>query len=65
MLADPGCVEVLHTRLDVEFTGTLTLGATSVDFDGMLARELNAWIATDIDVDRFWALVEASVARLA
>ena len=65
LLADPGCIDVVHTRLDVELTGTLTLGATSVDFDGMLGREPNAWVATGIDVDRFWAQVEASVARLA
>ena len=65
VLADPGCVEVVHTRLDVELTGTLTLGATSVDFDGMLSREPNAWVATGIDVDRFWDAVVASVARLA
>lgn len=65
VLADPGCVELVHTRLDVERAGTETTGATSVDFDGMLRREPNAWVATGLDVDRFWGLVEAAVARLA
>ena len=55
----------MHTRLDVELAGTETVGATSVDFDGMLRREPNAWVATGLDVDRFWGAVEASVARLA
>lgn len=65
VLADPGCVELVHTRLDVERAGTETTGATSVDFDGMLRREPNAWVATGLDVDRFWGLVETAVARLA
>lgn len=65
VLADPGCVQLVHTRLDVERAGTDTTGATSVDFDGMLRREPNAWVATGLDVDRFWGLVEAAVARLA
>ncbi|RXZ66826.1 nucleoside hydrolase [Agromyces albus] len=64
VLADPGCVELEHTRLDVELAGTETAGATSVDFDGMLRREPNAWVATGLDVDRFWGLVETAVSRL-
>ncbi|MDQ0893797.1 nucleoside hydrolase [Agromyces ramosus] len=65
VLADPACVELRHTRLDVELNGSETAGATSVDLDGMLRREPNAWVATVLDVDRFWAGVAASVARLA
>lgn len=65
VLADPGCVELRHTRLDVELSGVETVGATSVDLDGMLEREPNAWVATAVDVERFWAGLAASVARLA
>jgi len=65
VLADPGCVGLRHTRLDVELRGLETAGATSVDLDGMLGREPNAWVAVEIDVVRFWAGVAASVARLA
>lgn len=64
VLADPECVELVQTRLDVELAGTETAGATSVDFDGMLRREPNAWVATGLDVDRFWGLVETAVERL-
>ncbi|MCD5345726.1 nucleoside hydrolase [Agromyces sp. S2-1-8] len=64
VLADPDCVALRRTRLDVELQGTETLGATSVDFDGMLRREPNAFVAVELDVDRFWGLVEASLARL-
>ncbi|SIN85244.1 nucleoside hydrolase [Agromyces cerinus] len=65
VLADPCCVEVRRARLDVELLGTETAGATSVDLDDMLAREPNAWVAVGLDVERFWAGVAASVARLA
>ncbi|WP_350348634.1 nucleoside hydrolase [Agromyces sp. G08B096] len=65
VLADPGCVEVVRTRLDVELVGTETVGATVVDLDGMLAREPNAHVAVGLDVDRFWRLVETALARLA
>jgi inosine/uridine nucleosidase len=64
-LADPDAVELVHTRLDVELAGTETAGATSVDLGGILRREPNAWIATGLDVDRFWALVEQAISRLA
>jgi inosine-uridine nucleoside N-ribohydrolase len=65
VLADPGCVELAHTRLDVELDGTQTMGATSVDLDGMLRREPNAWVATGLDVDRFWDGLELAMGRLA
>ncbi|MBM7502559.1 nucleoside hydrolase [Agromyces aurantiacus] len=65
VLADPGAVEVVHTRLDVELVGSETVGATSVDLDGMLAREPNARVAVGLDVERFWAGVELAYGRLA
>ncbi|HKH09221.1 MAG TPA: nucleoside hydrolase, partial [Agromyces sp.] len=65
VLADPECVDLVHTRLDVELVGSETVGATSVDLDGMLAREANAWVATGLDVDRFWAGIESAYGRLA
>lgn len=65
VLADPGCVDVVHTRLDVELAGTETVGATLVDLDDMLHREPNAYVAVGLDVERFWGLVEDAVARLA
>ena len=65
VLADPDAVRRVHTRLDVEIAGTETVGATSVDLDGMLQREPNAWVATGLDVERFWDAVEEALARLA
>ncbi|BDZ55061.1 nucleoside hydrolase [Agromyces marinus] len=65
VLADPGALEVVRTRLDVELAGTETVGATSVDLDGMLSREPNAFVAVGLDVDRFWAGVAEAIERLA
>jgi inosine-uridine nucleoside N-ribohydrolase len=65
VLADPECVDVVHTRLDVELVGSDTVGATSVDLDGMLAREANVHVAVGLDVERFWAGVELAYGRLA
>ena len=64
VLADPDAVEVVHTRLDVELVGSETVGATSVDLDGMLAREPNAHVAVGLDVERFWDAVELAYGRL-
>ena len=65
VLVDPEVVTSVHTRLDVELAGTETVGATSVDLDGMLRREPNAWVATGLDVDRFWDLLDEALGRLA
>ncbi|NUT57802.1 MAG: hypothetical protein HOQ00_02985, partial [Agromyces sp.] len=65
VLVDPHVVTRVHTRLDVELAGTETGGATSVDLDGMLRREPNAWVATTLDVDRFWDLLDDAIGRLA
>ncbi len=64
VLAEPDAVSRVHTRLDVELAGTETTGATSVDFDGMLRREPNAWVAMSLDTDRFWASMRDALARL-
>lgn len=64
VLADPGCVRTVRTRLDIELAGTETVGATSVDFDGMLRREPNADIAVELDVPRFWGALEDALSRL-
>lgn len=65
VLAMPEVVTVVHTRLDVELTGTHTAGATSVDLHGVLHRENNAFVAVDLDVDAFWDGVVAAMERLA
>ena len=63
-VAEPDAVQRVHARLDVELVGRETVGATSVDLDGVLHREPNAWVAMSLDVDRFWVAVSEALARL-
>lgn len=63
-VAEPDTVLRVRTRIDVELTGTETIGATSVDLDGVLEREPNAWVATSLDVGRFWESMRESIERL-
>jgi purine nucleosidase/pyrimidine-specific ribonucleoside hydrolase len=65
MLIDPSVATTVRARLDVETEGVFTRGATSVDLLGALGTAPNATIAMDLDVDRFWALIEEAVGTLA
>jgi inosine-uridine nucleoside N-ribohydrolase len=61
LVAAPGLVTTVRTRLDVELTGTETAGATSVDLIDKLKRPPNAYVATGLDVDGFWQLLEEAI----
>ena len=65
MLIDPAVATTVRARLDVETEGVFTRGATSVDLLGVLGTASNATIAMDLDVERFWALIEEAVGTLA
>ncbi|KHK96414.1 hypothetical protein LK09_15770 [Microbacterium mangrovi] len=65
LLADPAVATTVRTRLDVELAGTETRGATSVDLLDALDRPHNATVALDLDVPRFWSLIEDAVRTLA
>lgn len=64
LVAAPDAVTAVHTRLDVELAGTHTRGATSVDLLGTSGLPANAHVATDVDVPRFWQLVEDAIRAL-
>lgn len=64
MLIDPAVATTVRTRLDVECEGTQTRGATCVDLHDFLRRPANATVALDLDVERFWALIEDAVRTL-
>jgi purine nucleosidase/pyrimidine-specific ribonucleoside hydrolase len=42
-----------------------TRGATCVDLLDVLKRPKNATVALDLDVERFWGLIESAVRALA
>ena len=64
LLADPSVATTVRARVDVECVGTETRGATCVDLLGISDRPANATVALDLDVDRFWALIEDAVRAL-
>ncbi len=61
---DPTLLEVRRAPLDVELTGTLTLGMTVADLRRPAPADCPTAVALDLDVDRFWALVLDAVSRL-
>jgi purine nucleosidase/pyrimidine-specific ribonucleoside hydrolase len=65
LTAEPGLVDTVRARVDVELRGTETAGATSVDLLGKLGRPANADVAVRLDVPGFWDRVAAALAVLA
>jgi purine nucleosidase len=61
---DPTLLEVRRAPIDVELTGTLTLGMTVADLRRPAPESCPTSVALDLDVDRFWALVLDAVKRL-
>ena len=51
-------------NVEVEVTSELTMGATVVDWWGATDRPKNAWVANDLDSDRFFALLAERIGRL-
>jgi len=64
MVIDPAVASTVETRIDVELQGTETRGATCVDLLDIFKRPKNATVAIDLDVDRFWSLIESAVGAL-
>ena len=64
MLIDQSVATTTRTRIDVEVQGVETRGATCVDLLNFLKRPANATVALDLDVDRFWDLIEDAVRQL-
>lgn len=64
MIADPQVASTVATRVDIELRGEFTRGATVVDLLELGNRPKNATVALELDVDRFWALVEDAIRSL-
>ncbi|MCU1481063.1 MAG: ribonucleoside hydrolase [Subtercola sp.] len=61
---DPSVMSVRKTPLDVELTGTLTLGMTVADFRAPAPPECTTQVATALDHPRFWALIVDALTRI-
>ncbi len=64
-LIDPSLIIWQHAFVAVETAGTYTRGATVVDLDQRWPeRAANAEVAMQLDADRYWNLVLATIAQL-
>jgi purine nucleosidase len=61
---DPSILTVRKAPLDVELTGTATLGMTVADFRSPAPADCTTRVATAIDTDRFWALVTDALTHI-
>ncbi|GAB3137862.1 uridine-preferring nucleoside hydrolase UriH [Marisediminicola antarctica] len=64
LVIDPSVMTVVKVPLDVELTGTLTLGMTVADFRAPAPADCTTHTATDLDHDRFWALIVDALERI-
>lgn len=63
-LIDPTIVETVQVPIDVELTGTLTVGMTAADFRGPIPEDCHTWAATRLDHGRFWDLIADALERV-
>jgi purine nucleosidase len=61
---DPSVMTVRKTPLDIELTGTLTLGMTVADFRSPAPADCTTQVAVDLDHAKFWGLVADAVTRI-
>jgi purine nucleosidase len=64
LVIDPSVMKVVRVPLDVELTGTLTLGMTVADFRAAAPETCNTFAATDLDHAKFWALIVDALERI-
>jgi purine nucleosidase len=64
LVIDPSVMKVVRVPLDVELTGTLTLGMTVADFREEAPETCNTFAATDLDHAKFWALIVDALERI-
>lgn len=61
---DPSIMVVQRVPIDVELTGTLTLGMTVADFRAPAPTGCTTHAAIDLDTDRFWDLIVDALERI-
>ena len=64
LVIDPSVMSVVRVPLDVELTGSLTLGMTVADFRAAAPEDCTTYAATDLDHEKFWALIVDALKRI-
>jgi purine nucleosidase len=61
---DPAVVSVQRVPVDIELTGSLTLGMTVADFRSPAPPDCHTQVAVQLDHGRFWNLVVEALTRI-
>jgi purine nucleosidase len=61
---DPDVMTARRVPLDVELSGTLTLGMTVADFRSPAPEDCTTQVAVDLDHERFWSLIVDALERI-
>lgn len=64
LVIDPTVMSVVRVPLDIELTGTLTLGMTVADFRAAAPADCTTHAATDLDHAKFWGLIVDALERI-
>jgi len=64
LVIDPSVMTVVRVPLDIELTGSLTLGMTVADFRSAPPDDCTTHAATDLDRAKFWALIVDALVRI-
>lgn len=64
LVIDPSVMTVVRVPLDIELTGTLTLGMTVADFRAPAPADCTTYAGTGLDADKFWALIVDALERI-
>lgn len=64
LVIDPSLMNVVRVPIDIELTGTLTLGMTVADFRAEAPEDCTTHAATTIDSERFWKLIVDALERI-
>ena len=61
-LIDPDLLHFEFVNTEIDATDGCSAGRTNCDLPGFLHRTPNSFVATDIDVERFWQILERAIA---
>ncbi|MGD8195644.1 nucleoside hydrolase [Herbiconiux sp. P18] len=64
LVIDPAVMTTRRVPLDVELSGTLTLGMTVADFRAPAPDDCTTHVAVDLDHERFWSLIVDALERI-
>ncbi|MGD9909873.1 MAG: nucleoside hydrolase [Candidatus Izemoplasmatales bacterium] len=62
-LLDPTVVTLKHVHCDIDIAHSSSYGRTNCDIFDYMHLEKNIYVATDIDVEKYWDIIEENIRR--